>query len=69
MANHFGCVIPDPEGDAVYENGEVSVRKTQGGWFIVYKGSVITHYRHDKTDALRLACDMSADTWMKEYQS
>ena len=69
MANHFGCIVPDPEGDAVYENGGVSVRKTNGGWFIVYKGSVITHYRQDQTDALRLACDMSFEEWVKEYET
>jgi hypothetical protein len=65
--NLFGMVIPEPEGDALYVNNAVSVRRTNGGWFIVYRDSVITHYRQDETDALRLACDMSVATWSKEY--
>jgi hypothetical protein len=65
--NHFGMTIPDPVGDPIYVNSDVSVRKTSGGWFIVLKGSVVTHYRQDKTDALRLACDMSFELWSLEY--
>jgi hypothetical protein len=69
MANHFGMTIPDPVGDPIYDRCGVSVKKTNQGWFIVSKDSVIIHYRQDKTDALRLACDMSFEEWAKEYES
>jgi hypothetical protein len=65
--NHFGMTIPDPVGDPIYDHCGVSVQKTNQGWFIVSKDSVVVHYRQDKTDALRLACDMSFEAWSLEY--
>ena len=69
MPQLFGMSLPEPEGEPIYENLNCAVRKTGQGWFIVYKDGYVTHYRQDRTDALRLACDMSFESWAKEYET